>query len=337
MIFAEAGLLTALLMIGGLCSYTDYKSGIVPNQKLLIGIAAGIIFHAISLILGGAPYYPAWLVNMVIADVFAFMMYMGKIWAAGDAKLFMLLYFLIPPQLLDAGTLSYSVIPYFFIFIPAFLFILLDSAVRFIKHEPIKKTVPFRLQKYALSIPVVFIESTAVYCILLLLLAPFIEGNELLLSVLMIVYAYFCSTRDVMKKWYAVLPHATVILICWILGKWTLTIPDWKIYALLSVTILLRRFSGMYNYQQIPTAQVKPGMILSAETVIQFAASKVHDLPHDPSEELTAKINAAEAEAVKRWEHSANGKPNIWIVRKVSFAIMIFLGFVLWMTIRIMG
>lgn len=337
MVYAEAALMTVLLVTGGMCALSDCRRGIVPNQYLLIGMGIGLAVHVINLIIGGAPYYPAWLINMTVADAFAVMMYAEKIWAAGDTKLFMLLYFLTPPQLLDAGTLSYSVIPYIFIFIPALVYIFLDSLLRLIRHEPQKQPAPFSKRSYLSSIAIIFIETTALYCIFQRTISSFFTNNELFISTLMILYAYFCGTRDVMKKWYVIVPHSMVVLVFLLLGKWAPTIPDWRIYALLAVVIPLQRFCVMYNYQQIPTAQVKPGMILSAETIILFSSSRVHHLPHDPSEELTARINETEAEAVKRWKGAANGQPNIWIVRKVSFAVMIFLGFILWLTIRIVG
>ena len=71
--------------------------------------------------------------------------------------------------------------------------------------------------------------------------------------------------------------------------------------------------------------------------MIMFQTSKVHSLPGDPSEELTARLTEEEAMAVRRWGKSSQGKPNIWIVRKVPFAIMIYIGFIGWMLLRILG
>ena len=337
MVYAEAALNTIFLVIGGMCTLSDCKKGIVPNQYLLIGMSIGFAVHLINLIVGGAPYYPVWLINMAVADSFAALMYAEKIWAAGDTKFFMLLYFLTPPQLLDAGTLSYSVIPYIFIFVTALLYIFLDSLLRLIRHEPQKQPAPFSTKGYISGITSIFIETTALYCIFYRLISSFFINNELLFSTIMILYAYFCGTRSVMKKWYVIAPHAIAVLVFLFLGKWAPSIPDWRIYSLMAVIIPLQRFCAMYNYQQIPTTQIKPGMILSAETIFLFSSSRVHHLPHDPSEELTARIDDTEAEAVKRWEGAANGQPNIWIVRKVSFAVMIFIGFILWLIIRVAG
>jgi hypothetical protein len=93
----------------------------------------------------------------------------------------------------------------------------------------------------------------------------------------------------------------------------------------------------MYNYQLICTADVSKGMVLAMETILLFQTSRVHSLPNDPSEDLTARITEEEAQAVRRWEKSATGKSKIWIVRKVPFAIMIYIGFVGWIGLRLLG
>ena len=78
-------------------------------------------------------------------------------------------------------------------------------------------------------------------------------------------------------------------------------------------------------------------MIPATETVVMFQASRVHSLPKDASEDLSARITEEEAAAIKRWEKSSMGRSTIWIVRKVPFAIMIYIGFILWICFRLWG
>ena len=140
-----------------------------------------------------------------------------------------------------------------------------------------------------------------------------------------------------MKKWYVLVIHILIFAVTCILGKWSITIPDWKNLAIIIGVLLLQRVAGMYNYQLIKTNTIKKGMIPAAETVLQFNLSRVKSLPTDASEELTAKISEEEEEAIRRWESSAKGQDEIWIVRKVPFAFLIVLGFVLWTAIRLVG
>lgn len=336
MIIVEAILLTSMLFFGGYCAYTDLKRGIVPNKFILAGLLLGLGLHAAYLICGAAPYYPYWLYNMLIADVLAFGMYMGKMWAAGDAKLFMMLFFLAPARLLDSDTLTHSVVPYIFIFVPALLWMIGDSLVRIIRREPWKRE-RFSVKSFLSGFVFIVIETTAFYSLWSWLLPSLVDQQSLFFATLMMAYAYLCGTLPVMKRWYVVAVHALVIAVMWLFNKWAFTLPSWNTYLIMVGVFVLQRFCSLYNYQQIPTGQAKAGMIPAAETVIAFRTSKVHSLPVDMSEELTAKITEEEAAAIWRWEKSVQGKPTIWIVRKVPFAIMIYIGFVAWILFRILG
>ena len=330
MIYAEAACLTVLLAIGAICAYTDFRTGIIPNKVLLIGIAAGIVCHGAFLLLGAAPFYPQWLLCMVIADLLAFGMFWGKLWAAGDAKLFMTLFFLTPPRLFDAGRLSNAIIPYIFIFLPALLWIVGDSAIRIIRKEPRKKQ-PVHIKNWIINCLKTIVEATAMHSLLYALFPGFTADNELIVFSLIMVYAYICGTVSVMHRWPVVLIHALTAAGIWIAMKWSIAIPDVRGYLALIIVMIIQRFAGMYNYQLIPTSKTVKGMIPAAETVILFQTSRVQNLPNDPSEQLTAKMTEEEAAAVRRWESSAKGKPEIWIVRKVPFAFMIAIGFIGWM------
>lgn len=336
MIYAEALMVTILVFIGGFCSYTDIRDGIVPNKVILFGFLLGCAIHGIYLLCGAAEYYPSWLINMAIADIAAFGMFFAKMWAAGDAKLFMLLYFLTPPRIFDSGTLTHSVVPYIFIFVPALFWMAVDSMVRLIRKEA-RIHQKISIKEIITGSVSVIIETTAFYCVWTCLFPNFVNQQAMLVAALTFVYAYVCGSVDVMKRWYAVALHAAVVIIMLIIGKWSITFPEWQDYLLMLFVVFSQRFCAMYNYQLIPTGMVKRGMILSMETVMLFRASRVKGLPNDLSEELTARISEEEANAVRRWGKSAFGKPNIWIVRKVPFAIMIFIGFVGWIGFRVLG
>ncbi len=336
MIIVEAVFLTCMLFFGGYCAYTDLKRGIVPNKLILTGLLLGLVLHVAYLLCGAAPYYPYWLYNMLVADGIAFGMYFGKMWAAGDAKLFMMMFFLVPTRLLDGGTLSHSIVSYIFIFVPSLFWMVGDSFVRIIRREKWKKQ-HFSVKSFFSGFVFIVIETTAFHSLWIWLFPDLADQQALFFAALMMAYAYFCGTLSVMRRWYVVVGHALVILVMWLCNKWSFTLPQWSTYLIMAGVFVLQRFCSLYNYQQIASGQAKVGMIPAAETVIVFQMSKVKYLPTDPSEELTAKITEEEAAAIRRWETSAQGKPTIWIVRKVPFAIMIYIGFVGWILFRILG
>ena len=335
MIYAEAFLLAAAAVLGGFCSYSDIQRGIIPNKLLLYAMAAGAIGHTALLICGAAPYYPTWLVNMALADLIAFLLYRNRMWAAGDAKLFMAMYFLMPPPMLDAGGLTYSIIPYSYIFLPALGWMALDSMIRFLRKEPRKKQGPVDWKKMVVHCVIIMLESTALFCLAEWAIPEFVHENEMFAAALIMIYAWFCGSVQFMRKVPVILGHALTLLAAWILGAWKLTIPDWRTYLLMAGVILFQRITSGYNYRLVDPQEIREGMIPAADTVLLFRQSRVHDLPTDFSEELTAKITKEEADAVRRWSKTAKGQARIWIVRKVPFAFMISLGFIGWALMRI--
>ena len=334
MIYIEAACLTGMLTVGVLSSYADFRNSIVPNKFLIAGLAGGLLCHLLFLLLGAAVYYPHWLLCMLIADLLAFGMYLGKLWAAGDAKLFMILFFLTPPRLFDHNQISNSIMPFIFIFIPALLWMTGDSACKLMKKEPYKKQ-PFDIKKWLIGFLKTFIEVTALHSVLHAILPYISQNNELISFATIMVYAYICGNVGFMKRWPIVIIHGLIAAGLWVFKGWRITIPDYRGYLILVVVIFLQRFIGRYNYQRIPTSKTVRGMIPSAETVILFQTSRVQNLPADPSEQLTSRMTEEQAAAVRRWETSAKGNSEIWIVRKVPFAFMITLGFVSWMIFRL--
>ena len=71
--------------------------------------------------------------------------------------------------------------------------------------------------------------------------------------------------------------------------------------------------------------------------IMQFTRSRVKGLPEETSEDMKSGITEEQAEAIRRWKDSKYGKETIIIVRKIPFAIFIFLGTVVFLTVRTIG
>ena len=136
-----------------------------------------------------------------------------------------------------------------------------------------------------------------------------------------------------MSRW-AILGHVVALLLCLLVrGIHYNPIPIWFYLAIIVIT-LFSKCASRYNYEEIPTKIVDSGMILSAATIISFQTSKVRGLPTRTNEDMSARISKSEAEAVRRWEHSVKGSSTVTIVRKIPFACMIPIGFILWIIFR---
>lgn len=327
-------MLTVLVATGFECGLHDLKHSTVPNRWLLLAFASAIILNGSYYVLVASDYVVPWIQNMLLADTLAVAMYCVGLWAAGDVKLFALLYLCVPGRLLDTGTLSCAVIPYIYVFVPALLWLLADTLWQMLHHV---RAYHVRIQWKSMLIHwlVILLESSALRRMLLLIIPEFYRENELLCAAVMIVYAFVCNTYPVMRRWPVITIHAIILLVTFFLQPMQVSFGAWWNYVAVILVLLFQHWAGQYNYRAIPTSAVQQGMILSADTILRFSRSRVHGLPNDASESMTARLTDIQAAAVKRWESSANGAVEITIVRKMPFAILISIGFFLWMMIRI--
>ena len=137
------------------------------------------------------------------------------------------------------------------------------------------------------------------------------------------------SSLEIMKKRYCIL-IALVISIAFSIhsGEWFLSTSRLKYYALIIIIMLIRVMISEYNYKTIQTSEVKKGMILSSFSTVFMSKSKITDLPDISHEDMRSRLTKEEADAVVRWGNSKNGLKEVQIVRKIPYAIFIFIGLI---------
>ena len=136
--------LPIILLIGCITSYEDIKISKIKNKWILIGLIYSLLVYLFTWILyglGGRNSYliwnfDKWCINLIISSLVAYFLWHFKMWAAGDAKLFICYAALIP-----IGQYSRAYLNYYFasfllllsIFIPATVFLFFRSMVYFIR------------------------------------------------------------------------------------------------------------------------------------------------------------------------------------------------------------
>ena len=97
-------LLPGILYLGILASYTDIRYGKIRNKAVLRAIiyalvvyASAIIFFAIKGTLSGE-YVAELGTNALFAGAVCVLLWLMKVWSAGDGKLFFAFALLIPPE-----------------------------------------------------------------------------------------------------------------------------------------------------------------------------------------------------------------------------------------------
>lgn len=332
----EGALLLLMLAVGAACAVQDIRRGIVPNRLIAVGMIAACVLQAISLAIFGRDSALWWLVNMLISDVLALCIYAAGLWAAGDAKLFMLMYLCVPAGLIEPYTFSCAVMPYCFIFVPAFFWIIVDSMFQALRGAERFDSGRFSLQDLK-GYLALMVEIAAWQALFYAVFPGFWEENAFFAAAFMMVLAYACSGKAFFQKGIVITLHALGLCVMAAMGLWRFVSAPWWMYWITVFSLLIGRWAAGYNYRRIRTGEVCEGMILSAGTILSFRVSSVKDLPQDAREDMKAKLTWAQAQSVRRWEKSKHGRDTVVILRKLPFAILISAGFLCWMLVRTGG
>ncbi len=128
--------LIPLLILGAICSYTDIKYGKIKNKWIVIGFG-WVAFLYLSLVLYNLfflhqslniQYLKGMVINGLSALILGYILWNFKLLAAGDAKLFTLYAFLIPPEFYSKA--YFSQFPSFIILINVFIPLLLFLGIK---------------------------------------------------------------------------------------------------------------------------------------------------------------------------------------------------------------
>ena len=107
--------LSPLILIGLLTSYSDIKYGKIKNRQVLIGLAYALILYLFLFVYGwgvlrqvtNVKYLGELIINAVVAIVFGYILWYFNLWAAGDAKLFLIYALLIPLEFYAKDYISF--------------------------------------------------------------------------------------------------------------------------------------------------------------------------------------------------------------------------------------
>jgi len=319
---------------------TDLKNSIIENKILLASFLVGLILNAIYYGVICREYFIIFLLNFAVMTAISIVFYAMHFWAAGDSKMLIAVVFLLPAGLYYNGkNISAAVALIIIIFSIAFIYTVIESIVIGISQKDL-----FNFKSINIDVKSMIIQYVKCSCIITLvnigffLLSPsFQSENKALLMILNMVIVFLTYGIKFFNK---PVPLAILIIIT---GVMFVTInglrlnmdTNYYMYLFTILVLFLRLISEKYNYIDIPTCEVKKGMVLSYATVLLFLPSNVKQLPKKTTEDVRSKINEDQAESIRRWENSKYGKPTITIVRKMPFAIFITLGTVLFLSLRL--
>lgn len=346
MIIIEALMLTILVMTLAFCSYTDCRESIIRNRTLVKAATAVTVLDTIYYVAYGSQYLPTFLMNAGLLAVVSLLLYAFKIWAGGDSKLLLLIAIAIPGRLYALSGADVSgILIIVFAFLSAFLVVVLHSLAIGVRNGDllhVRTTMRLDagriLASYAMLVGIVQVFD----CAMRRFVPSVVQGDWMLAQtmycILVLMLIYIRGRMTSRHIGYATAVSWLAVLALSMSGVYalqyavSLSILAWAC-LLLGIRVLVEK----YNYQTIPTSEVKKGHILAASTIMEFQRSRVKGLPCCMTEYLEARLTEEEADSVHRWEKSKYGSDTVVIVRKIPFAIFLAIGTILFFAVEVIS
>jgi hypothetical protein len=275
-------LLPAILFIGIITSYQDFKFGKIKNKWVLFGLFYFITFHVLLALFGfpvvisNSSYWVFLGVNVLFAFFIGFGFWLIRLWAAGDGKLFLVYSVLIP---LSAYSFNFNnLFPSLDIlintFVIAFIFIFFSMFFQ-ISFQTLKKITLFSIKKsfepkqLLLRIINLFVLFWVVELFLSLI---HLQSNILKIALPMALFVLIPKKYENKMKWV----FAGFLILRLVIDD---SIYSWgfltNFLLLLLVALLFRGFleheakalaEELFN-EKIKINQLKPGMILGVSII----------------------------------------------------------------------
>jgi preflagellin peptidase FlaK len=339
MIYIEALMLAIVVFVLCVATITDFKKGVIPNKILLgagsVSIVLDILYYSL--------FYQSG-IGLFLSDVLcivflAVFFYALGIWAAGDSKLLIIVAIGLPSRLYTFIPISFC--PIFVlvmvVFSLAFIYSAIETLVRSIKDKR-KIWKEFGIQFSFTKL--LYFCITLIFMVLVILLCNIIigfilksyEGNYVLL-ILAVDFVCTLSLIELRKKMSikavsiasAIMFVLAVVFFC--LGYFNLSLGRGGTLSIIVmlVTILVRMLAGKYNYQEISIDRLSRNMILSMGSAMRINMTFSLDKPLPMTENRKSRLTQEQVDSIKI-NAEKQGCSSVMIVRKLPFAIFIFLG-----------
>ncbi len=345
MYILEICLLLIVLYAGINATITDLKSSIISNRLIIRMLLLSGVLALLYYVFFARDLISLYLINLLCTMVFAFFFYGYHLWAAGDSKLLILIMAALPARVYYQN--PFGPFPGFFVILLTFSLAFICTVIDSI-HQGIKEKNLFRwsiqmprFRDLAESYFFMVGSMTLINIGLMNLFGYFIAISGFLITALdfLIVLTIIQLRMKISSKILRISTVLMWVLIVIIQGTDILKLVrsrlDFRVWMIVLVVMLLRMLSEKYNYQKMDVDELKPRMIPSAHSVMLFQRSRVKGLPTCMTEDLRARLDETQLEAIRRWKNTKNGKDFIVIVRKIPFAIYISIGTLLFLLIEI--
>ena len=333
------------LVLGIIASITDFKDKKIYNKNIIIASIISICTYIIFWKQIETEYIFNSIINFVITVIISFCFFYFKIWAAGDAKLFLAIILMIPYNVYESQienvfpALNLLII----IFSVAFIYIVFETIYLWIKDD--KKFEKFKISQmsknelidYVISYFMGYFLITFINNMVYTFFEEFSINNAglmLLCNMLLLMFVYRVIEKRVKTVLVLIIGLIANLIYHCIFGFFIMTI-NIKMLLIVLIIILFRRIAEEYNYEEIKIENLKDRMILSYGSVLKFYGSRVKGLPQFTTENTDSRLTKEEVESIKRWSKTKKGSNEIVIVRHLPFAPFMLCGEIIFFILRI--
>ncbi len=322
-----------IYVFGIVSSYDDIRAGIIRNRNLFIAFLFGLIFNFVFFMSdssseGDLDYVLDVVVNCMLSFFVGFILWIFKIWTAGDAKLFTVYSLLIP-----LGVYVFGYVPYF----PAFTF-LLNSFLLLLAFIVLTTPLSFeKLKQEGLRklIDMPKLLSTFLYLFGFMWffnrLFEYLSVNPGLgISLFILLSMRYLLTR---VKCFAFELVSIVFSLARILfGHETVLSPGFieEFTVLFLFFFIIRRGFSLFNClkikKEVMLSDLKPGMIITDPLPNQYLKSLGESDVFDPD----ACITGSHVHLLQKlYSEGKLSRRSTWVKQTLPFAPFLFLGCVL--------
>lgn len=333
------------IILGVIATKSDFQEMKIYNKNIKWAVIVSSAIYLICFREIEVSYLDNYLINLGISLVISFLFFYFKIWAAGDAKLFLAIVFMIPYSVygVDINNVFPALNLLIIIFSIAFIYVVLESIYLGIRdkkrHEKMKH---FKLTKneikdfllpYFLGYFVILFINNMFYTFLEGF--RFYNGSLIMLCNMLLLVFIYQVIRD--KKQVVLLMVIFMGLNVIYYGIFGIVLQgiDVKMLGIVLVIMLFRSMAEKYNYEVIKITDLKSRMILSYGSVMKFYGSRVKGLPKGTTESTDSRLTEEEVLSIKRWSKSKRGQDDITIVKHLPFAPFILLGEIIFFVIKL--
>lgn len=336
MIYFEVFQIIVLLLLFIKASITDLREGYVSNRHIVYAFGVGLLSAIPYYSFYAQEYIQIYISNLVLASILAIMFFCLGVWGAGDSKLLIVTFIILPARLYVSQTGSrascFSIIS--LIFIVAYIYIIAETICIGVRERNL-----FRLRHYSVNIKEcirgflsVFLGVNIVSPIVLVIINIFFQSDALMFMMIQFLIVLLVIRFEDKVTWKMIVLMSFIWTGYVFLGFVNINTDSfyWEAYLLVIVLYIVRIFAQKYNYKLIPVTELKKGMILAVASVVMFSGSRIKGLPTYTTEDMKARLSEAEVDNIIRWSKSKNGSDSIVIVRKIPFVVFIMIGTILY-------